>query len=137
MIKVATIGSGFIVDWFLDAVAQKDGIECVAMYTRNKEHAQPLADKYHIETICTDLDEMLKQPEIDFVYIASPNSLHAPQTMQCLKANKHVIVEKPFASNMKEFEEVVAYAQSKRLYVFEAIVTLHMPNYLTLKERRY
>lgn len=135
MIKVATIGSGFIVDWFLDAVSQNDGIECVAMYTRSKEHAQTLADKYQIDTIYTNLDEMLAQPNIDFVYIASPNSLHAPQAMQCLKANKHVIVEKPFASNVREFEEVVAYATSKRLYVFEAIVTLHMPNYLTLKNR--
>lgn len=135
MIKVATIGSGFIVDWFLNAVSQNDGIECVAMYSRHESHAQPLASQYHIDKIYTNLEEMLQQPNIDFVYIASPNSLHAPQALQCLKANKHVIVEKPFASNVKEFEEVVDYAKKHRLYVFEAIVTLHMPNYLTLKNR--
>ena len=135
MIRVATIGSGFIVDWFLNAVSQNEGIECVAMYTRKRENALKLAQQYHIDTIYTDLDEMLAQPNIDFVYIASPNSLHAPQALQCLKANKHVIVEKPFASNMREFEEVVEYATSHRLFLFEAIVTLHMPNYLTLKKR--
>ena len=135
MIRVATIGSGFIVDWFLNAVSQNEGIECVAMYTRNRKNAEGLASQYHIDTIYTDLDEMLAQPNIDFVYIASPNSLHAPQTMKCLKANKHVIVEKPFASNMREFEEAVEYATKHHLYLFEAIVTLHMPNYLTLKNR--
>ena len=41
--KVATIGTGFIVDWFLDAVKQNEGVTCVAMYTRKKEHAQNLA----------------------------------------------------------------------------------------------
>ena len=135
MIRVATIGSGFIVDWFLNTVSQNEGIECVAMYTRNRQNAEGLANQYHIDTIYTDLDEMLAQPNIDFVYIASPNSLHAPQALKCLKANKHVIVEKPFASNMREFEEVVEYATTHHLYLFEAIVTLHMPNYLTLKNR--
>ena len=79
MIRVATIGSGFIVDWFLNAVSQNEGIECVAMYTRKRENALKLAQQYHIDTIYTDLDEMLAQPNIDFVYIASPSSLHAPQ----------------------------------------------------------
>ena len=84
MIRVATIGSGFIVDWFLNAVSQNEGIECVAMYTRNRQNAEGLANQYHIDTIYTDLDKMLAQPNIDFVYIASPNSLHAPQALKCL-----------------------------------------------------
>ena len=44
--KVATIGTGFIVDWFLNAVKQNEGISCVAMYSRNVEHAKNLKEKY-------------------------------------------------------------------------------------------
>lgn len=71
--KVATIGTGFIVDWFLTAVQESSGISCVAMYSRKKDSAKPLADKYGIDKIYTDLDEMLQDEDINFVYVASPN----------------------------------------------------------------
>ena len=132
--KVATIGTGFIVDWFLEAVEQNEGIECVAMYTRTKEHAKKLADKYQIHDIYEDLEEMLSRKDIDFIYVASPNSLHYTYTMQAMKHGKHVICEKPFTSTLAEFDELAAYAKAHQLYLFEAIVTSHMPNYLQLKE---
>ena len=49
--KVATIGTGFIVDWFLNAVKQNEGISCVAMYSRNVEHAKNLKEKYEVEKV--------------------------------------------------------------------------------------
>ena len=90
MLNVATIGTNFIVDWFLKSVQDNQGIRCCAMYTRKKEHAEKLAEKYHIEMIYTDLDEMLSNPEIDIIYIASPNSLHYTYAEKALTAGKHV-----------------------------------------------
>ena len=132
--KVATIGSGMIVDWFLHAAAQNDGVEAVAMYSRRKESAAPLAEKYQIQKIYTDLDEMLADKEIDTVYVASPNSLHFPQTKQAMLAGKHVICEKPFTSTLAEAKELKQLALQHQVYLFEAIVTAHMPNYLELKK---
>lgn len=132
--NVATIGTGMIVDWFLNA-ARQNGVVCKAMYSRNAEHAKKLAEEYDVKDIYTDLDEMLVRDDIDFIYVASPNSLHYSYTMKAMKAGKHVICEKPFASNVKEFEDMVAYAKEHKRFLFEAIVTLHMPNYQLIREQ--
>ncbi len=134
MLHIATIGTNSIVDSFLSAVKENEGIQCVAMYTRKREHAQSLAEKYQIPTIYTNLDEMLDDPMIDIVYIASPNSLHYVYAKQALNKRKHVICEKPFTSNMKQCEELFALAQEKERFIFEAIITIHEPNFAKIKE---
>lgn len=131
--NVATIGTGFIVDWFLNAVKQNEGVTCVAMYSRKKESAASFCMKYEIEDIYTNLDEMLTRDDIDFVYVASPNSLHFEHSYKVLQAGKHVICEKPFTSTVKEFDILASYAREHKLFIFEAIVTAHMPNYLKIK----
>lgn len=131
--KVATIGTGFIVDWFLNAVKQNEGVTCVAMYSRRKESAESLSTKYEIEDVYTDLDEMLARDDIEFVYVASPNSLHFEHSYKALQAGKNVICEKPFTSTVKEFDILSTYAREHKLFIFEAIVTAHMPNYLKIK----
>ena len=135
MLNVATIGTGFIVDWFLQAVEQNEGIRCVAMYTRTKDHALDLASKYHIDTIYEDVSEMCLDKRIDAIYIASPNSLHYTYARIALQHGKHVICEKPFTSTLQEFDELKDYAKLHHLFLFEAIVTAHMPNYQIIKEQ--
>lgn len=132
--KVGTIGSGFIVDWFLQAVKENEGVEAQAMFSRRKESAQPLAEKYGISKIYTEYSEMLKDECIDTVYIASPNSLHYSYAKQALEMGKHVICEKPFTSTVKEFLDLKNLAEEKKLFLFEAIVTAHMPNYQTIRQ---
>lgn len=132
--KVGTIGTGFIVDWFLNAVKQNEGVEAIAMYSRKKESASALSEKYDIKNIYTDYQEMLTNSELDTVYIASPNSLHYSYAKEALLAGKHVICEKPFTSTVKEFMELKQVAKEKQLFLFEAIVTIHMPNYLAVKD---
>ena len=78
---------------------------------------------------------MLNREDIDFVYVASPNSLHFQYSLQAMQHGKHVICEKPFTSNCREFQILDTYAREHHLFLFEAIVTSHMPNYLTLKEK--
>ena len=64
--NVATIGTGGIVENFLEACKQND-ISCLAMYSRVKDHAKALAEKYQVESIYTDLDAMLAREDIDFI----------------------------------------------------------------------
>ena len=90
--------------------------------------------KGDIVLLCTDgLSGMLKDEEINFVYVASPNSLHFEHALKALQAGKNVICEKPFTSTVEEFDRLVKEAQDRHLYLFEAIVTAHMPNYLRMK----
>lgn len=132
--NVATIGTGMIVDWFLSA-AKQNGVTCKAMYSRNADHAKSLAEEYEVKDIYTNLDEMLERDDIDFIYIASPNSLHFEYAMKAMKAGKHVICEKPFTSTLKEFDTLATYAREHQRFLFEAIVTAHMPNYQCIKEQ--
>ena len=74
----------------------RDSISCVAMFSRKESSAHKLADKYEIDKIYTNLDDMLKDEEINFVYVASPNSLHFEHALKALQAGKNVICEKPF-----------------------------------------
>ncbi|MFR4218298.1 MAG: Gfo/Idh/MocA family protein [[Clostridium] innocuum] len=99
---------------------------------RKKDSAKPLADKYGIDKIYTDLDEMLQDEDINFVYVASPNSLHFKHSLKALQAGKHVICEKPFTSTVDEFDILVDTAKNI-LYLFEAIVSSYA-SYLNIKQ---
>lgn len=132
--KIGTIGTGFIVDTFLDAVKNNDGVEVISMYSRKEETAKPLATKYGIETIYTNTQDLYNDKDIDFIYVASPNSLHYQQSLEALLAGKHVICEKPFTSTIKELEHLISVAKEKQLFLFEAITTIHLPNYKKMKE---
>lgn len=130
--KVATIGTGNITSWFLDCwTKQNNTLE--AVYSRTLEKGSNLANKYNCQNIITDFDKLL-QCDADFIYIASPNSLHYPQAKACLLANKNVILEKPFASNIQEAKELVTLAKERKLFLFEAITTCHLPNLEVLKQ---
>lgn len=132
--KIGTIGTGFIVDAFLAAVDSTAEAVCTAMYSRKQETAKTLADKYEISTIYTSLDELFEDNEVEVVYVASPNSLHYYHAKQALEHGKHVICEKPFTSTVKELDTLIALAKQKNLMLFEAITTIHLPNFQLVKE---
>lgn len=132
--KVATIGTGMIVGWFLNAVKDNEGIECVGVYSRNEASGKKLAEEFKVKKVYTDLDDMLAEDEIDFIYVASPNSLHYEQSLKALQAGKNVICEKPFTSTVEQLDTLIQTAKEKKLFLFEAIVTIHNPNYKIIKE---
>jgi len=130
--KLATIGSGMIVNLFLDAVSKVDGISCEAVYSRSQENANDLAKKFNVDKTYTSLNEMFNDPDIDVIYVASPNSLHFEQSKQALLANKHVICEKPLTSTVEELDELLKIAKGRKLFFLEAIMTIHLPNFHAL-----
>ena len=75
-IRLGTIGSGFIVHNILDNVQRTEGICLEAVYSRSEETGQALGAKYGARKVYTDLDAFLQDDTVNFVYIATPNSLH-------------------------------------------------------------
>lgn len=132
--NIGTIGTGFIVDTMLENMQKAEGIDCRAVYSRREETGRALADKYQVPKVYTDLEEMLRDPDIDFIYAASPNSLHYEQTKKALLHGKNVICEKPFVPTMAEAEELIALAKERHLFLFEGITTLHQPGYRAVRE---
>ena len=133
--KIGTIGSGFIVRTILDKVAVTEGIQCCAVYSRSYETGRKLADDYGVEKVYTDLDGLCSDPELDFIYIASPNSLHYEHVKKALAHGKNVLCEKPFVPTAAEARKLIALAKEKDLYLFEMITTLYHPHLPYIRER--
>lgn len=131
--KIGTIGTGFIVEDFLKAVAQIPDMECVAIYSRTQENGEKVARHFGVETVYTNLYEMFADENVNFIYVASPNSLHYEHAYKALKSGKHVICEKPFTTTAKEAQKLIKLAKEKGLFLFEAITTIHLPNFKLLK----
>ena len=132
--RVGTIGSGFIVHDFLDAVQAAKGISCEAVYSRDREKGEALAGEYGVKKVYTELEAMFLDEEVDVIYVASPNSLHYPQTKLALEYGKHVICEKPFAPRKEEALELVELARAKNLFLFDAVPPSFGPNYRAVKQ---
>ena len=135
MIKIGTIGSGFIVDGFISAVKNTEGMEINAVYSRTLEKAREFAEKHGVEKFYDSLEAMMSDEEINFIYVASPNSLHYPQSLLALENGKNVICEKPFVPTEAEARNLYDVAKEKGLFIFEAIMPVHLPNVNLIKEK--
>lgn len=135
MINLGTVGTGWITESFIQAAQLSKQLHLVGVYSRTKEKAEKLADTYNAPFFFTEIEEMAKNNEIQAVYIASPNSVHFEQAITFLKNKKHVICEKPIFSNIAELEEANRIAEENGVYLFEAIRSIHTPNYRILKEK--
>ena len=132
--NLCAIGTSFITRNMLQEFARSDVLHCTAIYSRKEETGARLAAEFGILKVYTSLEEMLADPSIDMVYVASPNSIHYAQAKAALLAGKHVLCEKPFAPTVAETDELIALAKEKGLLLFEAITTAHHPHYGFVKE---
>lgn len=134
MVKFGVIGTNWITERFIEAAKQTEHFQLTAVYSRTEEKAKQFASKFGVEIVFTNLQEMAKSKEIDAVYIASPNSLHAEQSILFMNHQKHVLCEKPFASNKKEVEQMVHSARENNVLLMEAMKTTLVPNFYVIKD---
>ena len=131
--RIGTVGTGFIVDGFIDALSRTENAEVVATYSRHEDTAQAFAAKHNLAKWYIDKEAFLNDPEIDVVYVASPNSLHFQWSLDALNAGKGVICEKPFVATHAECETLCALAREKGLFLVEAVTVPHLPNFQLLR----
>ncbi|QGQ44486.1 Gfo/Idh/MocA family protein [Metabacillus sediminilitoris] len=135
MIRFGIIGTNWITERLIKAASKVEGFSLTAVYSRTNEKAEEFAAKFtSIKHIYTDLTEFASSQEFDAVYIASPNSLHASQAILCMQNGKHVLCEKPIASNTKEIIEMVKVANEHSVVLMEALKVTLVPNFDTIKE---
>lgn len=106
-IKVALAGAGAFGVKHLDGIKNIPDVEVIALIGRDKAKTQTVADKYGIGFVTDDLADALALPELDAVILCTPTQMHAAQTLECLKAGKHVQVEIPLADSWADAEEVL------------------------------
>ena len=133
--NLGILGTGMIANIMVPEFQRCDAFRCAAVFSRTAEKGSALAAKFHIPKVYTALEDLLADPEIDMVYVASPNSVHYSQTRAALLAGKHVICEKPFTPTLAEARELAELARERQLLLFEAITTAHHPNYGRIRQQ--
>ena len=132
--NIGILGTGSIARTMAAEFAKVPAFRCEAVCSRQQATGEALAQQFGIPKVYTDYDAMLADPDIELVYIATPNSLHYAQTKAALLAGKNVLCEKPFVPAVAEADELIALAKEKHLFLFEAITTAHHPNYALAKQ---
>ena len=98
-----------------------------AVASRDRGRASEFASRFKIGRVHDSYEALLADPNIDAVYIATPNSFHHPMTMQALVAGKHVLCEKPYSRHPAEVAEAFDFAAAKNLVLMEAFMWRHAP----------
>src|SRR6516165_8782043 len=98
-----------------EALRRLGNIEVVGVAGSSMDRARKFADEVSIERATGDYKELIADPQVDAVHVCSPNASHFEQTMASLAAGKHVLCEKPLASNVEEGREMLALAKEKDL----------------------
>ncbi len=104
------IGAGNIARWaYVPRLQRKFPFRLAAVFDVNQAGAKQVADSTGAKA-CASVDELLKQPEVEAVFICTPAAFHCDAAIAALKAGKHVLCEKPIASNAAEAEQMAAAA---------------------------
>ncbi|GAB6167971.1 Gfo/Idh/MocA family oxidoreductase [Clostridium carnis] len=136
-IRFGLIGTNFITEWFINGAREVPNVKISAVYSRTEERAKEFSEKFEIYNVFTNLEEMAKSNLIDAVYIASPNALHAEQSILFLQNKKHVLCEKAFASNSYEVNKMIDVAKENNMVLMEAMKTTSLPNFKVIKDNLY
>lgn len=129
----STLGVGVIGHQLAEAM-QKLGGNLYSVGNRTQSKAIEFANKFGIEKVYADPDEIFSDPDVDIVYISTPHNTHINYLRRALAAGKHVLCEKSITLNSTELNEAVELSRANNLILAEAMTIYHMPIYRKLNE---
>lgn len=125
--NIAILGTGAIAKTMAKTINEMPNATNYAVASRDISKATTFAEEFGFTKAYGSYDEMVKDPNVELVYIATPHSHHFEHTMLCLMHRKHVLCEKAFSVNAAQAREMFALAKKKNLLLTEAIWTRYMP----------
>lgn len=129
----ATLGCGFIANELAVAM-EKQGRKLYSVANRTHDKAIKFAEKYGIEKVYDNIDEVFEDKDVDVIYISTPHNTHIQYLLKALKNGKHVLCEKAITLNSSELEEALKVAKENNVILAEAMTIFHMPLYKKLNE---
>ena len=132
-LKWGILGCGVIANEMAQAF-EKMGRKVYGVSSRTQTKTEAFAEKYGVENVYGSYEEMLKDENIDVIYIATPHSQHYENMKKAIGAGKHILCEKAITVNDHQLEEIVSLAEEKNLTVREAMTISHMPLFKELKD---
>ncbi|MFC4553729.1 Gfo/Idh/MocA family protein [Georgenia faecalis] len=128
------IGTGGIAGHFVRQVRPRTRQEIVAVGSRTADRAAAFAAEHEIGRSYGSYAELVADPGVDVVYVASPHSEHRAHALLAIEAGKHVLVEKAFTRSAAEAEEVFAAARERGVFVMEAMWTRFLPHITAVRD---
>ena len=125
--KVGIIGAGWIAEKAAITLNGMSDCEAYAIGSRTIEKAQAFAQKWNIPKAYGSYTELIADPDVDLVYIATPHSHHYDVTKAAIEAGKPCLVEKAFMANARQTKEILDLARERRVFLAEAIWTRYQP----------
>ena len=132
--RLGVVGTGFIANMQAHVLESVEGVTLEAVCGISLDDANAYGDKYSVKKRYDSYDKILKDEDVDFIYICLPNDMHYSFSKKALEAGKNVICEKPFVSNDKEASDLLQIAKEKKLFLFDASTTRYMPGLAELKK---
>lgn len=130
--KVGIMGAGKISDTIADTLNKLDAFEPYAIASRDIDKANSFGDKHNIQKRYGSYEELVNDPDVELIYIATPHSHHAQQAKMCINAGKPVLVEKAFSYNYETAKEVLDLSKEKNVFCGEAMWIRYLPMYLAI-----
>lgn len=134
MVRFGVIGTNWITESFIQAARLVDSFQLTAVYSRTEERGAEFAARHGADHVFTDLETMAASDLLDAVYIASPNCYHAQQAIILLRHGKHVLCEKPIASNEREVQAMIDAAAESGAVLMEAMKSTLLPNFKAIQD---
>jgi len=134
IIRWGILGCGKIARKFASDLAFVDGAILTAVGARETETARNFAGAFHVSHVHGSYEDLVRDPEVDVIYIATPHAMHYEHTILCLNHNKAVLCEKAFAMNLKQAKAMVDLAKQKQVFLMEALWTKFLPHYIKVKQ---
>lgn len=134
MVRFGFIGTGKIAESFYQANRFINGFALTAVYSRTLEKAKEFGQRKGVLAYYDDLEAFAKSDAFDAVYIASPNCCHHDQAIRMMRAGKHVLCEKPMASNYAEAEEMFQVAKEEGVILMEGMRSIYTPGFQKMTE---
>jgi predicted dehydrogenase len=132
-LRWGVIGTGAIAAAWVEDMGMTDSGRVVAVGSRKLETAERFADRFDVANRHASYEELVGDPEVDAVYVATPHPLHNPCAQLGLRAGKAVLVEKPFTVNAAEAQEIVDLARAEGLFLMEAMWTRWLPHIVQIR----
>ena len=132
--KIGIIGCGGIAATMAKTVTPMQEVTRYAVASRDLEKAKRFAETYGFEKAYGSYEELVADPEVDFIYIATPHSHHYEHVRLCIEHGKPVLCEKAFTMNAAQAEKLFALAEEKGVLITEAIWTRYMPSRRIINE---
>ena len=132
--NIGFIGAGRIANTLASTMARMEDVNLYAVAARDLGRAQAFAAQYGFDKAYGSYTELLPDPNVELVYIATPHSHHAEHMKLCIAHGKNVLCEKAFTLNAPQARQIAALAREKGVYVAEAIWTRYMPSRAMINE---